>query len=83
MIGVWGVYEQSFLGFGAYLDGSRRSWRKLVLSEDDPRRPGWPHPAGGYRLFRFPNVIPIEHWRRPVSQTVIGRTNLTSQAHTR
>jgi hypothetical protein len=53
MIGVWGVYEQSFLGFGAYLDGSRRSWRKLVLSEDDPRRPGWPHPAGGYRLFRL------------------------------
>jgi hypothetical protein len=40
-------------------------WRKLVLPEDDPRRAGWPHPAGGYRWFRSPNIIPIEHWKRP------------------
>ena len=40
-------------------------WQKLILPEDDLRRQGWPHVAGGYRWFRAPNVIPIERWKRP------------------
>jgi hypothetical protein len=39
-------------------------WQKKILSEEDHRSMGteW---KGGYRWFKAPNVVPIEHYRRP------------------
>jgi hypothetical protein len=38
-------------------------WRKLVLPQEDRMRLGIPW-HGGYRWFRSPNVVCLEHYRR-------------------
>ena len=40
-------------------------YRKRILSEEDRKRLlGDVEWKGGYRWFRSPNVVPIEHYRR-------------------
>ena len=45
-----------------YTEEAEAFWQRLVLPEDDPHRIHI-H-CGGYRWFRDPNIIPIEHWMR-------------------
>ena len=41
-------------------------YRKRILSVEDRKRLlGDVEWRGGYRWFRSPNVVPIEHYRRP------------------
>jgi hypothetical protein len=44
--------------------------RKVTFSEEDRRQYiGKPY-TGGYRWFRNPHIIPIEHWRRPKASAI-------------
>ena len=45
-------------------------FQKVTFCEEDRRRYiGKPY-SGGYRWFRNPHVIPIEHWRRQKADIV-------------
>jgi hypothetical protein len=41
--------------------------RSLVFAEEDRYRFTTAPWRGEYRWFRSPNVVPIEHWQRPMS----------------
>jgi hypothetical protein len=62
--------------------------RQLVLPEEDRLRlyPTMKGPAGGYRWFRSPNVVPIEKYRKSRSREAdtVARTptpRLKKKAH--
>jgi hypothetical protein len=44
-----------------YSEKEEDFWRKMILPEEDRDGVKW---KGGYRWFRSPNVVPIEHWYR-------------------
>jgi hypothetical protein len=46
-------------------------WRKLVLPQEERMRLGIPW-RGGYRWFRSPNVVCLEHYRRRLATRVVG-----------
>jgi hypothetical protein len=45
-----------------YSEAEEAFWQKLTLPQDDLRRADRAY-SGGYRWFRDPNVLPMEHWR--------------------
>jgi hypothetical protein len=50
-------------------------WQRIVFPEEDRHRFIRKPYDGGYRWFRSPNVIPIEHWRRarlPVQRPLVA-----------
>ena len=40
-------------------------WQRMTLPVEECLKRGIEKPAGGYRWFRSPNIIPIEHYRAP------------------
>jgi hypothetical protein len=55
-----------------YSDDEVPLWRNLILPEEEKRFfvPKW---KGGYRWFRSPNVVCLEHYRRHHPVVTIGR----------
>jgi hypothetical protein len=52
-------------------------WQRLIMSEEDrrqyPRAPAW---DGGYRWFRSPNVVDLQHYRSAAEKERIRRVLL-------
>jgi hypothetical protein len=48
-----------------YTPKAEAFWQKLVLAEEDRAALTSAKWKGGYRWFRSPNIVPIEHYRRP------------------
>ena len=48
-----------------YSASEEKFWRDLIFSEEKRRLYTTAPWSGGYRWFESPNIIPIEHYRRP------------------
>jgi len=48
--------------------------RQVVIPEEDRHLFTAATRSGGYRWFRSPNVVPIEHWRRQNVQPTLSKS---------
>jgi hypothetical protein len=47
--------------------------QQVVIPEEDRRLFTTAPRSGGFRWFRSPNVVPIEHWRRQTVQPTLSK----------